>query len=198
MSGNMTRLEVPSPGLNALTKRLLKQGVKREDTSTWPDNVWMGDMNNFEYRREWKYTPTWESPCGLLIHDHGDCWGDTWVNGEFHCAENDNPLFGCPTPGKPCPHRLKLPAGINCQFHRTDREWREEDSVERLQRIRRERFRELWEESFQKYPGWKGTCACMTEAEREDGSVFYRLKYDPENCISGRCPSTQCVCRLGA
>ena len=191
-------MEIPTPGQNELTKRLLAQGVKLDDASTWPEGVWQCDVNNFAYSREWKYTPTWESPCGLLIRRHGDFWGDTYVMGEFKCAENDNPLFGCPTLGKPCPHRLKLPAGINCQFHRTEREWREEESVERLERQRRERLRELWEDELRKYPGWTGVCANIREEDMPDGSVRRAAKYDPGKCIVARCQSTQCACRLGA
>ena len=104
MSGFMMQTTVPTPGTNKLTERLLAQGVKLEDHKTWPEGVWACEINNFGYSREYRFMPTWESPCGLLIHAHGDMWGETWVNGEFKCAENDNPLFRCPLPGKPCQH----------------------------------------------------------------------------------------------
>ena len=71
----MTRMEVPVGGVNKLTERLLAQGVKLDDPSTWPENVWAADQHNIAYRCDWKFTPTWESPCGLLIHSHGDGWG---------------------------------------------------------------------------------------------------------------------------
>ena len=58
----MTRVTVPTPGTNKLTERLLKQGVKLDDVSTWPEGVWRGDGSNFCYSREWRFTPTWESP----------------------------------------------------------------------------------------------------------------------------------------
>lgn len=201
MSGDMTKITVPTPGRNKLTERLLAQGVKLDDPATWPENVWLGEENNFAYKREWRFTPTWESPCGLLIHRHGDFWGDTWALGEHHCAENDNPLFGCPIPGRPCEHRLKLPAGINCCFHRTDKEWRKEISVEELERLAAERWQELREEELEKYPGWKGDCACLRREYLPDGSVRLRRQWRLEKCLGmsgGRCESTQCVCRLGA
>ena len=194
----MTRTTIPTPGRNKLTERLLAQGVKLEDHTTWPEGVWACEINNFGYSREYRFTPTWESPCGLLIHEHGDMWGETWVDGEFKCAENDNPLFRCPTPGKLCPHRLNLPAGINCQFHRTDREWNEADSVERIQKERDEALRILWEQDFKRLPGWTGVCANLTTEDLQDGSVRYRARYNVEACINGRCQSTQCVCRNGA
>lgn len=133
-----------------------------------------------------------------MIRSHGDIWGETWVNGEFKCSENDNPLFRCPTPGKPCPHRLKLPAGINCQFHRTDKEWNESKSVEALQKARDAELRRIWEEGIHKYPGWNGICPNLLEKDMPDGSVRRETRYRPEECIHLRCQSTQCVCRNGA
>ena len=194
----MMKTTVPTPGTNKLTERLLAQGVKLDDPSTWPEGVWACEANNFGYSREWRFTPTWESPCGLLIHNHGDMWGETWVEGEFKCAENDNPLFRCPLPGKPCPHRLKLPPGINCQFHRTDREWSEAESVERIQSERDHAARRLWEEDFNKYPGWDGRCYNLKIIDMPDGSVQRQVQYRLYNCIQVGCKSTQCVCRCGA
>ena len=194
----MMSTTVPTPGTNKLTERLLAQGVKFDDCSTWPEGVWACEINNFGYSREWRFTPTWESPCGLLIHNHGDMWGETWVDGEFKCAENDNPLFGCPTPGKPCPHRLNLPAGINCQFHRTDREWNEADSVERLEKERQSAMRRLWEKDLEKYQDWNGVCVNLKTEDMPDGSVRRSAKYRLWECISARCNSPQCVCRCGA
>lgn len=194
----MMKTTVPTPGTNKLTERLLAQGVKLDDPSTWPEGVWACEINNFGYSREWRFTPTWESPCGLLIHNHGDMWGETWVNGEFKCAENDNPLFRCPVPGKPCPHRLKLPAGINCQFHRTDRQWSEAESAERLYRRYDDMLRREWEADMARYPGWDGICANLKKEDLPDGSVRQTTSYKVENCISMRCSSTQCVCRNGA
>ena len=194
----MTRMEVPATGINKLTERLLAQGVKLDDPSTWPENVWAADQHNFAYRCDWKFTPTWESPCGLLIHSHGDGWGDTWVDGEFKCAENDNPLFGCPIPGKPCPHRLAHPAGINCQFHRTDREWTWDESVEALEKARLNRFRVLWEDTMRRYPDWNGYCLNLKRVDLPDGGAKYEARYNLEECIRSRCTNTQCVCRCGA
>ena len=194
----MIRATVPTPGTNKLTERLLVQGVKLEDYLTWPEGVWACEANNFAYSRMYRFTPTWESPCGLLIHEHGDMWGETWAEGEFKCAENDNPLFGCPCPGKPCEHRKKLPAGINCQFHRTDREWNEAESVERLAKLRSARAREIWETDYQKYPGWKGYCPNVDAEDMPDGSVRRRARYTLYKCLQYGCQSTQCICRMGA
>ena len=194
----MMRMTVPTPGTNELTKRLIAQGVRVDDMSTWPEGVWLGDGDNFCYSREWKFVPTWESPCGLLLRTHGDMWGETWANGEFKCAENDNPLFRCPVPGKPCEHRLKLPAGINCQFHRTDREWNEAESVEALRRKRDASARRLWEEDYRQYAGWDGVCGNITIEDMQDGSVRRIAQYNVEQCIRVRCQSKQCPCRDGA
>lgn len=194
----MMQTTVPTPGTNKLTERLLAQGVKLEDHKTWPEGVWACEINNFGYSREYRFMPTWESPCGLLIHAHGDMWGETWVNGEFKCAENDNPLFRCPLPGKPCQHRLDLPAGINCQFHRTDREWSEEESVERLYKRYDDMLRRTLDRNKALYPGWNGVCSNLKNVDMPDGSVKQTVSYKVEECIRVGCSSTQCVCRNGA
>ncbi len=194
----MMKTDIPAHGVNKLTERLLAQGVTFDNLKTWPEDVWEGEKGNFCYSREYRFMPTWESPCGLLIHSHGDMWGETWVDGEFKCAENDNPLFRCPVPGKPCPHRLKLPKGINCQFHRTDREWSEEASVERIQREHDATLRRLWEEDIARYPGWNGVCACLDDEDLPDGTVRRTARWELYKCLWIGCTSTQCVCRGGA
>lgn len=193
----MTVADVPTPGVNRLTERLLAQDVKREDPSTWPEGVWMCDTVNFAYSREWRYTPTWESPCGLLLKRHGDFWGDTWVEGEYKCEENDNPLFACPRMWERCEHRKRLPQGMNCQWHRTDRVWTEEESAERLYESHTREAKRLWEEDFGKYPGWKGICPNLKTVQ-DDGRMVRKCRYSVSECISSHCDSTQCVCRLGA
>ena len=198
MSGFMMRATCPTPGTNRLTERLLAQGVRMDDISTWPEGVWLCEAGNFVYSREYRFMPTWESPCGLLIKEHGDIWGDTWVNGEFKCAENDNPLFACPVPGKPCQHRLKLPPGMNCQFHRTERTWTEDVSVERLREERDAAVRRQWEADIKAYPEWSGVCINIKTEYMPDGSVRSAKRFRLDNCIAMRCQSTQCVCRLGA
>ena len=194
----MTRADIPTKGRNRLTERLLAQGVKPDDMSTWPENVWRGDINNFCYKREWIYTPTYESPCGLLIHSFGQFWGECQAGGEFHCDENDNPLFRCPKPGAPCPHRLKLPPGINCQFHRTDRIWQEDGSYEQALNVRNTAERALWEDDLKRYEGFDGMCINVHTEDMPDGSVRRAYRYDVSKCISMRCENTVCVCRRGA
>lgn len=90
----MMKTTVPTPGTNKLTERLLAQGVKLDDPSTWPEGVWACEVNNFGYSREWRFTPTWESPCGLLIHNHGDMWGETWVGGDSSAQRMTTRCFG--------------------------------------------------------------------------------------------------------
>lgn len=177
-----------------MTERLLAQGVSLDDHTTWPEDVWRCDPNNFAFKRELRFMPTWESPCGLLIRSHGDFWGETWVGGEFHCAENDNPLFGCPRPGAPCAHRLPYPAGMNCQFHRTDRVWAESGSCERLIRDRLAREQQWREVQMRDHPGFDGFCANLRKNELPDGMFRYEKNYWLERCISLKCKNTQCPC----
>lgn len=198
MTGFMMAREVPTPGVNKLTQRLLAQGVDPQNPATWPENVWRGDGVNFLYKREYRFTPTFESPCGLLIRSFGQGWGDIWADGEFKCCENDNPLFRCPTPGKPCPHRRKGPQGINCQFHRTAREWSAEHSVEEIEKANAEDMRGQWLDEITKYPGWSGVCQCLRRVDGPDGKARYLKQYDVDKCIVMGCQSDQCVCRQGA
>lgn len=192
MFGNM--IDVPVPEVNRLTKRLLESGVSLDDPATWPGDVWRCDPANFAYKREWQFTPTWESPCGLLIRSHGNFWGEVWVGGEFHCAENDNPLFECPRPGVPCDHRLPYPAGMNCQFHRTDRVWTESGSCERLIRDRLAREQQWREVQMREHPGFSGYCINLRKNELPDGMFRYEKNYWLERCISSGCKNTCCPC----
>lgn len=187
-------IDVPVPEVNRLTKRLLESGVSLDDPATWPGDVWRCDPANFAYKRERQFTPTWESPCGLLIRSHGDFWGEVWVGGEFHCAENDNPLFECPRPGVPCDHRLPYPAGMNCQFHRTERVWTESGSCERLIRDRLAREQQWREVQMRDHPGFDGFCANLRKNELPDGMFRYEKNYWLERCISLKCKNTQCPC----
>ena len=187
-------IDIPVPEVNRLTARLLKSGVALDDPATWPEDVWRCDRANFAYKRERQFTPTWESPCGLLIRSHGNFWGEVWVGGEFHCAENDNPLFECPRPGVPCDHRLPYPAGMNCQFHRTDRVWTESGSCERLIRDRRAREQQWREVQMRDHPGFDGFCANLRKNELPDGMFRYEKNYWLERCISLKCKNTQCPC----
>ena len=189
-----TVIDIPVPEVNRLTARLLESGVALDDPATWPEDVWRCDRANFAYKRERQFTPTWESPCGLLIRSHGDFWGEVWVGGEFHCAENDNPLFECPRPGVPCDHRLPYPAGMNCQFHRTDRVWTESGSCERLIRDRLARERQWREVQMRDHPGFDGFCANLRKNELPDGMFRYEKNYWLERCISLKCKNTQCPC----
>lgn len=187
-------IDVPVPEVNRLTKRLLESGVALDDPATWPEDVWRCDRANFAYKRERQFTPTWESPCGLLIRSHGDFWGEVWAGGEFHCAENDNPLFECPRPGAPCDHRLPYPAGMNCQFHRTERTWTEDGSCERLIRERLKVEQQWREVQMRDHPGFDGFCANLRKNELPDGMFRYEKNYWLERCISLKCKNTQCPC----
>lgn len=187
-------INIPVPEVNRLTERLLAQGVSLDDPTTWPEDVWRCDPNNFAYKRELRFMPTWESPCGLLVRGYGDFWGETWVGGEFHCAENDNPLFECPRPGVPCAHRLPYPAGMNCQFHRTERVWTEDESCERLIRERIAVEQQWREVQMREHPGFEGFCANLHKEELPDGMFRYEKNYRLERCISFKCKNTQCPC----
>lgn len=193
MSDIFTRRVLPPEGTNLLTDRLIAQGIDPGDSSTWPENVWCVDGKHFLYKFDWIYTPTWEAPCGLMAHKHGDSWGDTFVKGVYHCAENDNPLFRCPIPWKKCPHRLALPAGINCEFHRTDKPFDQNKSIDRLEKEHIEQLYVRRETEILAHPNYDGVCMNRKETMMPDGKMGYLYRWNLSNCLG--CRNTCCPAR---
>lgn len=170
---------------NRLTERLTAQGADPANSKTWPKEVYSIDGKNFLWRHEWIYTRDWEAPCGLMHRGHGQSWGDCYIKGEYHCTENDNPLFRCPCPERACPHRLQLPPGINCEFHPAGREY---DPSQEIDSIEREKLNRKWS-AFLKdaanHPGYDNPCFNLDD----DGKVRWRLY----NCDT--CKNTCCIAR---
>lgn len=196
MQGNL-KLKYPITKISRLTERMLAQGYSTDQVSDGlPEGILCLDGINFEYNHEWKYAPTFESPCGLLVKGWGGFWGDTWIGGEFHCAENDNPLFMCPYRYRKCEHRKEgWPIGINCQFHPTEKECdgSYDQAVEDLQHKRYEAYQKFMRDSR-----GDGMCHCEEYKELETGETKYFYRYNVENCIQFKCTNKYCAARQGA
>ena len=197
MQGYLKSRIWPTQGTNKLTELLLAQGADPKDMDTWPDDVISVDGKHFVYRadgrrRAWMQ---WESPCGLLAQGTpGQWWGELHIDGVFHCAENFNPLFACPWPGKKCPHKKKLPPGINCEFHWSDQPYDPEKDIANIERRRRTALHILYEKDLREHPGYATRCANAEEAQLPDGSWGYRFRWNLNECTKF-CPNTCCPAR---
>lgn len=117
--------------MNKLTEQLLQAGYTKDDH---PDYVKWSNWQDFEYTREYLLKTVWETPCGLLKKGINSYTHESYM-GVNYCPENDNPKFGCPYyDEKPCQYRdntIKF-WGSNCIYHKTDRLYDYEQSVEKL------------------------------------------------------------------
>ena len=98
MSGDMKEV-------NELTRRLLAEGWKPEDTppGTEPYKDYYG---GWTYTSEAIRSTVWETPCGLLVAGSHFLNGYLSFNGVDWRVENGNPVVCCPVfPSTPCPLR---------------------------------------------------------------------------------------------
>ena len=169
--------------MNKLTERLLAEGYSKDNH---PDYVSWVTWGDFEYTLKYLSGTVWETPCGLLKqgidqHNYGSHLGVDY------CPENDNPRYGCPYYDElPCPHRFpgKL-FGWNCAYHKTDKEYDYEKSVEKIwsdwDAIESQALKEMTNENFY--------CACLkwNRYERQ-----YEYNYFIEECIKLDCKNEVC------
>ena len=191
-----TKREYKIPdGTNLLTEELKKQGCRPEDSSTWPEDVFSSDGKRFLYRMDWVYVKYWEAPCGMQTKDHGQWWGELHAEGQYFCGENGNPLFGCPWPKKPCPHRKeRFPGSINCQFHRIPPE--AYDEGREIQKIEQERIRKIAtvrDRDLRTHEGYVNVCQGMEIYTDAEGNEKIRYKWRMSNCQ--HCMNTVCPAR---
>lgn len=178
-----TRHTYPPSGTNQLTEQLIAQGVDPMDSGTWPEDVYCLDGEHFMYKWEWQYARIWQAPCGVMHKGHAAEWGALYVEGVYHCRENYNPLFRCPYPGKPCPHRLALPAGINCESHLCAEEYDEAHEIDRIEQERQERAWRKFEDDREKHPGYDQPCL-----NAHNGRIRWRL-HACRDCRNTCCPA---------
>ncbi len=197
MQGYLKSRMWPTQGTNELTELLISKGADPEDMNTWPGDVISVDRKHFVYlaegrKRAWLQ---WESPCGLLAQGTpGQWWGELQIDGVFHCAENFNPLFACPWPGKKCPYKKKLPPGINCEFHWSEKQYDPKLDIANIEREKDTALHVLYEKDLQDHPGYEMRCMNAKEVLMPDGKWGFRFRWDLHECIK-YCRNTCCPAR---
>ena len=174
--------------LNELTKRLLAEGWKPEETPP-------GTKEYFWFYGGWTYTTealramTFETPCGLLVE------GSRFGNGDMSCQgicwqpENDNPVVCCPRFDMDfCAMRHPMlwsnaydsRSGIarQCACHRTDRPFTYEGSLDEAHDRVWAEAEELWLKFKARHKGR----ICKQHCRYDRTSKEWHVSYDPIEC----------------
>ena len=182
--------------VNELTRRLLAEGWKPEDTPP-------GTHPYQDYYGGWTYTgeairgTVWETPCGLLADGWHFLNGYLSFNGVDWRVENGNPVICCPVfPSAPCPLRDPLlrtgkydlhSSDIICQCacHQTNRPYTYEGSVE-------EAHDRVWKEAGERWEVYKAQHkgrVCRQQSRYGRTTKTWRSYYDPMDCANFGCCS---------
>lgn len=180
--------------INELTRRLLAEGWKPEDTPP-------GTHPYVDYYGGWTYTSeaicgmVWETPCGLLVEGSHFLNGYMSFNGVDWKTENGNPVITCPKfPSEPCllrdpllasqGHSLHLDDVIyQCACHRTDRPYTYEGSVD-------EAHDQVWKEADKLWEVFKAQHkgrVCRYQSHYGRTTKTWRTSYDPTDCVRMGC-----------
>ena len=182
--------------VNELTRRLLAEGWKPEDTPP-------GTHPYQDYYGGWTYTGeairdmVWETPCGLLAAGRQFLNGYMSFGGVDWRVENGNPVVCCPIfPSAPCPlrdsrlcsqgYRLH-PENATCQCacHQTNRPYTYEGSVE-------EAHDRVWKEADERWEVYKAQHkgrVCRQQSRYGRTTKTWRSFYDPLECANFGCCS---------
>ena len=182
--------------VNELTRRLLAEGWKPEDTPP-------GTLEYKDYYGGWTYTGeairnmVWETPCGLLADGRHFMNGYMSYQGVDWRPENGNPVLCCPVfPSAPCPLRDPLlrnemydlhsdDVALQCACHRTDRPYTYEGSVD-------EAHDRVWKEAGERWELFqarhKGR-VCRQQSRYGRTTKTWKAYYDPIDCASFGCCS---------
>ena len=182
--------------VNELTRRLLAEGWKPEDTPP-------GTHPYKDYYGGWTYTGdairsmVWETPCGLLADGRHFLNGYMAYQGVDWRPENGNPVIACPCfPAAPCPLRDPLlrtqgytlhsdDVVYQCACHPTDRPYTYEGSID-------EAHDRVWKEATKRWEafkaGHKGR-VCRQQSRYGRTTKTWRAFYDPVDCASLGCCS---------
>lgn len=182
--------------VNELTRRLLAEGWKPEDTPP-------GTHPYQDYYGGWTYTGeairgmVWETPCGLLADGWHFLNGYLSFNGVDWRVENGNPVICCPVfPSAPCPLRDPLlrtekydlhSSDIICQCacHQTNRPYTYEGSVD-------EAHDRVWKEADERWEVHKAQHkgrVCRQQSRYGRTTKTWRSYYDPMDCANFGCCS---------
>lgn len=180
--------------VNELTRRLLAEGWKPEDTPP-------GTRPYQDYYGGWTYTGeairsmVWETPCGLLAEGKHFLNGHMSYRGVDWRPENGNPVLTCPIfPSAPCPLRDTLLSSekhdlhsddviYECACHQTKRPYTYEGSVDEAHdRIWREAG-ELWEIFKASHRGR----VCRYQSRYGRTTKKWTAFYNPRECTHMGC-----------
>ena len=182
--------------VNELTRRLLAEGWKPEDTPP-------GTHPYQDYYGGWTYTGeairgmVWETPCGLLVNGRHFLNGYMSFNGVDWRVENGNPVICCPVfPSEPCPLRDSRLCSqeyslhsdnvtYQCACHQTDRPYTYEGSVE-------EAHDRVWKEAGERWEVYKAQHkgrVCRQQSRYGRTTKTWRSYYDPMDCANFGCCS---------
>ncbi len=185
------RGDIAMAELNELTKRLLSEGWKPEDTPP-------GTKEYFWFYGGWTYTSealaalTFETPCGLLVKGSRFRNGDMAYQGVSWQPENDNPVVCCPRFDLDfCPMRHPMlwnnsyysGSGTvrQCACHQADQPYTYEGSLD-------EAHDRVWAESEALWKGFqarhKGR-VCKQHSYYDRTAKAWHTRYDPIVCAGG-------------
>jgi len=180
--------------INELTRRLLAEGWKPEDTPP-------GTHPYADHYGGWTYTGeairgmVWETPCGLLAEGRHFLNGYMSYNGVDWKTENGNPVITCPIfPSMPCPlrHPLLRAQGCTlhsddvvyqCACHRTDRSYTYEGSIDEAHDQVWKEANALWEVFKARHKGRVCRHQCRYGRTTKTWCAFY----DPMQCARMGC-----------
>mgnify|MGYP001025021327 FL=1 len=182
--------------VNELTRRLLAEGWKPEDTppGTHPYKDYYG---GWTYTGEAIRSMVWETPCGLLADGRHFLNGYMSYQGVDWRPENGNPVICCPVfPSAPCPLRDPLLCNerydlhsndvvYQCACHRTDRPYTYEGSID-------EAHDRLWREAGERWEVFKTQHkgrVCRQQSRYGRTTKTWRAFYDPIDCANLGCCS---------
>ena len=180
--------------VNELTRRLLAEGWKPEDTPP-------GTHPYKDYYGGWTYTGdaiksmVWETPCGLLVAGSHFLNGYMAFNGVDWRVENGNPVVCCPVfPSAPCPLRDPLLGSqrftggsgdivFQCACHRTERPYSYEGSIDEAHNQVRKEADSLWEVFKAQHKGR----VCRYQCRYGRTVKRWRAFYNPMDCTQMNC-----------
>lgn len=177
--------------LNELTKRLLSEGWRPEDTPP-------GTKEYFWFYGGWTYTSealtalTFETPCGLLVEGSRFRNGDMAFQGVCWQPENDNPVVCCPRFDLDfCPMRHPMLWGNfydsssgsvrQCAYHQTRRPYTYEGSLDEAHDRVWAESEELWKIFQAKHKGR----VCKQHCRYDRTAKKWHAGYNPIECADG-------------